>query len=208
MAFPRGFPSSPFAPGAEATGRTRTARTPLPFPPATPVTAAPPLTAGPRGRHADEDDGPAVLEVGAGLPGGTSFLRGTLAGPGGDAAEDVAGEVVVKDRFARLDAGLPPLPPGEGLKDESLMPPSPAARPAPPAVARVWEESGSESGSEGPAPDEEPPPLRLVRPAPREAGEPGEPEEPRPAAAMAVPVVEFGPEVPPSRRGIFRAFRG
>ena len=80
----------------------------------------------------------ASYEVGAGVESDAPrrpFLRAVLADDAADiggAADDAeVRELVVRDRFARLDAGLPPLSPGPE-PDEILMPPArPATAPAP-----------------------------------------------------------------------------
>ena len=66
----------------------------------------------------------ASYEVGAGLGQSRPFLRATLGDRGQDdeTPADEPRELRVRDRLARLDAGLPPLPPGE-YPDEVLMPP-------------------------------------------------------------------------------------
>ena len=110
----------------------------------------------------------ASYEVGAGLGDAAPFLRATLAddpADGGseqdDSAADEPRELRVFDRLARLDAGLPPLPPG-AYPDEILMPPplrpaapaapaGPCEPPAPVAVLRV-EQPADEPAEADPVP--------------------------------------------------------
>ena len=78
------------------------------------------------------DDGEiASFEVGAGVGDAPRrpFLRAVLADRGEEnpGADDGEREVRVRDRFARLDAGLPPLPKPEGGWGDEDLSPAPAA---------------------------------------------------------------------------------
>ena len=177
----------------------------------------------------------ASYEVGAGLGGSRSFLRGTLADDDADddadderaEPNDEPRELRVRDKLARLDAGLPPLPPGE-YPDESLMPPprrpAPAAESAPPAAAPpvappVEEpvEIEREVVLKALEPDEEVRTARRAVPAPGlfrplvEADE--EADEGEAAADPPAPTLRRDPApepkpAAPARRSIFRSFRG
>ena len=221
--------------------RSRRPRPPPRFPhlPVPPVPPAP----HPAERDASESDGDlGVFEVGAGLPGGRPFLRATVgpdAGAGGEAEDDdVERSVVVRDRFARLDAGLPPLPPGEGDEDESLMPPLPRRAPAAvtardplPHLPMGADVEPKAAAWEPPAREVPPParsaPLKIAAfdPAaspPADEGDDGGEGVPdlkplpvsdsAPPAVAPVATASVAPaaaeERPARRRGIFRAFRG
>ena len=166
----------------------------------------------------------ASYEVGAGLGTARPFLRGALAddpapaipatcGDGGEDA-DPPRELPVRDKLARLDAGLPPLPPGD-YPDEVLMPPPrrPAAmRVALPAPVEEFVEGEEEQAvADSPAPV-----VRLDRPDPEPAVE--ELAEPAPAPELFRPFIEppaparepepaAAPPAAPARRPIFRRFR-
>ena len=203
--------------GSDRPARPRRAP-PRPSPPsAVPTTAD--LTAD---RSADDDglsdNGFASFEVGAGLPtaaGSRPFLRSVLADEPadepGEEEDDAVRELPVRDRFARLDAGLPPLP-GDDGPDEVLAPvrrraalPKMPAKPDVPLVVRNGvSQTGAAASRRGEtsfrttidAPTPEPPLFAPI------VETPAEPEPaPEPARVAAAPAA-------PKRRGIFRAFSG
>ena len=168
-----------------------------------------------------DDDGFASFEVGAGLPtaaGSRPFLRSVLADDPADGTEeeeedDAVRELAVRDRFARLDAGLPPLPGGDG-PDEVLAPVrrrSVRVEPGAQAPA-VGAAEGTESVERS---DDARPELALRAQA--DDGDTGT-ADPALFAPMVEPTAEPepAPEPPrvaaapaaPKRRGIFRAFSG
>ena len=154
----------------------------------------------------------ASYEVGAGLGGGRPFLRATLrdeAVRGEPGADDAAGaddeprELRVYDKLARLDAGLPPLPPGE-YPNETLMPPprrpAPATRPAVPVAAEpVAPPIGEEEGDEEPVDVEREVVLKALEPDECEEGRrpprsaPAEPPRSAPAPNLFRPLTDDFP---------------
>ena len=161
----------------------------------------------------------ASYEVGAGLGDAKPFLRATLADEKTDGGEepdaDEPRELRVYDKLARLDAGLPPLPPGD-YPNEVLMPPprrpAPAAKPAV-AVAPIEKpveierevvlkalESDDEPPRSVPAPD-------LFRPLVEEDRAEGDAPEP-PAPTLRRDPAPEPKSAGPARRSIFRSFLG
>ena len=147
---------------------------------------------------AADDGGVASYEVGAGVgddgPARRPFLRATLAGePGDDSAggADAPREVVVRDRFARLDAGLPPLPPPAGggrWGDEDLSPTPASGRTAAAYVA----------AASFPAIPPRPAPVAVAEPLPAvERVEEGSAPAPNVTAPPAADPPVFAPMVPP-----------
>ncbi|QDT18184.1 hypothetical protein [Alienimonas californiensis] len=178
-----------------------------------------------RGEH---DEGEmASYEVGAGVPSADDaarrpFLRAVLS-DGTRTLLDEEGdrEVVVHDRFARLDAGLPPLPaPNDDADAENLSPAPfvhrPSAPPARPAAAEraagesspaerpegepsFAERSGDQAGRSSWQHLAPPPPRPVVLSRPTPAEEPATPAEPAPPAVAATRIVP-DPEPPPRDR--------
>ena len=179
----------------------------------------------------------ASYEVGAGLGGPAPFLRATLADAppaGAEGAahgepgvrEEVMREVRVMDKLARLDAGLPPLPPGD-YPDEVLLPapklspaPAPRGRDAAPVavMAPPEDEPVVEEDAEIVLKDDwdEPAWADDATGEEEQADEPAAPELFRPMTEARIdPPARPGPRLAattvtaaPARRPLFRRFRG
>ncbi|MFH5802942.1 hypothetical protein [Alienimonas sp. DA493] len=174
----------------------------------------------------------ASYEVGAGVPepdgdaARRPFLRAVLS-DGTRTLLDEEGdrEVVVHDRFARLDAGLPPLPPPTDDADAEDLSPKPFVhRPEAPPARSTAAGPAAKDGAATKRPGTEasdgagaargswqhlapPPPRPVVVAEPPKAEEPKAPPAPAPPAVAATKIVpEAAPPRPPEPRNVVSFF--